>query len=798
MCLDEVLKFKEKIIYLPACLLYSFNIFRIMGPLNENVIFLLVLMPLFFLFYFKLMNTNKWRYVFILTILSLASGPMGANLPVFLIPYLLMLLYFGYFMLTTKSGNWGQLIVKNFALLSLFLLCNLYWLIPLTKTLLAIYSSVIGPTLWNVSGSGTYYDHFRLIGLWGFRTGNYLLPYYPFYKSYDTGILLITTFLVSILSFAFLLFQKKDNLHAKTFFGILAIVSFFLLAGAKPPFGFIYNWIYQNVLIFKSVRDSFMKFVPLFIFAMSFCLALSINYILEKRSQLIRWMMILAISAIVLVNAYPIFTTEAMTIREWNGGQTGNVVKVPEYWGDAKVFLENQRIDSRIFVSPYNRYGSSSNWEFGMNLAGNVADSLVDKPILFGWEIENTSSDDMIKNAFANSPQAKFNMQRYLGFLNSNYVLQENEIEWRFEFLLPPPRKITSPSVSNGIILMHGFNEIAEFGNYTQERLSRILNEEPNKTIHDELYSELTNRPALVLYSLQYQYFVPHIYAPKKILLSNGSVDSIPGTISDYDGTSAPGIYLTGQNQNKTQIMAGEIHSELPVLEYKKISSTKYRLRIHSADPQNSQIPIVFSESFNDDWKAFVSRPPNYNPMGAGNLLQNYRVFEGNGEYQASSDEVEQYAASGWVTDLGDGKQKQRQLMTWASDRMVANRTETYSVDFISKNLKGTIQNDNLPDGDLFETLGAPSIDENNHLMANGYANSWVLNPAEICQEKGTDGKPAGKENGFCIKNPDGTYDFELVIEFSPQKNLVILQVLALVIFLGCVALLAMGYQKNK
>jgi hypothetical protein len=509
-------------------------------------------------------------------------------------------------------------------------------------------------------------------------------------------------------------------------------------------------------------------------------------------------MIILAISAIVLANAYPIFTTEAMPIREWNGAQAGNVVKVPEYWGDAKVFLENQRIDSRIFISPYNRYGSSSNWEFGIHLAGNVADSLIDKPILFAWEIENTSSDMMIKNAFANSPQAKFNMQRYLGLLNSNYILQENEIEWRFEFLLPPPQKITSPSVSNGIILMHGFNEVAEFGNYTQERLARILNEEPNKIIYDEFYSELTNRPALVLYSLQNQYFVPHIYVPKKILLSNGSVDSIPGTISDYDGTSAPAIYLTGQNQNKTQIMASDKHSELPVLEYKKISSTKYRLRVHSVDSKSVQIPLVFSESFNDDWKAFFSRPQNYNSVRIGNLLQDYRVFEGNSEYQASTDEVERYVASGWVTDLGDGTQKQRQFMTWASDKMVANRTETYRIDFISKNLKGTIQNDNLPDGGLFETLGAPSIEEKDHMMANGYANSWILSPAKICQGKGTDGKPDGKENGFCIKNPDGTYDLELVIEFSPQKITYLLQVLSAAILLCCTAFLIIFWRMKK
>jgi hypothetical protein len=41
----------------------------------------------------------------------------------------------------------------------------------------------------------------------------------------------------------------------------------------------------------------------------------------------------------------------------------------------------------------------------------------------------------------------------------------------------------------------------------------------------------------------------------------------------------------------------------------------------------------------------------------------------------------------------------------------------------------------------------------------NGYANSWFLNPGEICSG-----------NSKCIKNEDGSYDMELVIDFWPQR----------------------------
>jgi len=50
-------------------------------------------------------------------------------------------------------------------------------------------------------------------------------------------------------------------------------------------------------------------------------------------------------------------------------------------------------------------------------------------------------------------------------------------------------------------------------------------------------------------------------------------------------------------------------------------------------------------------------------------------------------------------------------------------------------------------------------IPDENHLTVNGYANSWIIDPDEIC-----------KNEGFCRKNGDGSYDMELIVEFWPQR----------------------------
>lgn len=76
-----------------------------------------------------------------------------------------------------------------------------------------------------------------------------------------------------------------------------------------------------------------------------------------------------------------------------------------------------------------------------------------------------------------------------------------------------------------------------------------------------------------------------------------------------------------------------------------------------------------------------------------------------------------------------------------------------------NKILNSVIYNNNLPNGSVLDTFTGKDIGNNNHLKANGYANSWLIEPIKICNN-----------TNFCHKNSDGTYDMELILEFHrPQ-----------------------------
>lgn len=50
------------------------------------------------------------------------------------------------------------------------------------------------------------------------------------------------------------------------------------------------------------------------------------------------------------------------------------------------------------------------------------------------------------------------------------------------------------------------------------------------------------------------------------------------------------------------------------------------------------------------------------------------------------------------------------------------------------------------------------TIDKSDHLQLNGTMNGWYVDPAKLCAQ------------GSCLRNNDGSYNFTLALEFSPQR----------------------------
>jgi hypothetical protein len=534
--LNSLFKLEKRIVYLPACLLYAFNIFRLSVSYtnaNHNVLF--IFLPLLFLAYYKFTKSLKFHYLALLIFLSVLSSPIFGNLALGTIPYFAMFLLFVYTILFDKIPDIKKYIFYHLLLGVFTLLANAFWIVPTLSFFLRVYSANNG-SFWSVLSAGEVYDHLRLMGFWAFRSGYGGEKYFPYEEAYYSIPLLFSTFLVSIFSFVYLFEKLRGTTRHKyikgfTLFG--SLVSFFMVLGTKGPFGFIYNFLYNHVPLFKTFREPYTKFMPLFLFFSCIGIVLSIQYVMARKKLVgIKKFLPWVLSVLVLTNAFPLFIHQAFYVKRFIEGSAGTIAKVPTYWTSAKEYLESNRPRGKVLLSPDTPYVSKYNWEYGVNVSGNIADYLVDIPFIKGWHSARSPVSSAVNYVFSQTKPKNFSMSKYLGLLNSEVVLQENDMSWRYN------PEVLAPSAISKILLESGLKPVINFGEFSAEYLTKLPNEE--KSDHSkkgEFFVELYQEPVLTLYKSGKDYFLPKFYVPKDTVYAVGGVGNLGELISfeDYD-----------------------------------------------------------------------------------------------------------------------------------------------------------------------------------------------------------------------------------------------------------------------
>lgn len=207
-------------------------------------------------------------------------------------------------------------------------------------------------------------------------------------------------------------------------------------------------------------------------------------------------------------------------------------------------------------------------------------------------------------------------------------------------------------------------------------------------------------------------------------------------------------IYANAKNRKKTTVLYSNVQVEKfdqaplysflmqtgkeplqtdqsPIVEHKRINIEKHRLKIKNL---TSSRLLTLLENYDPNWKAYVVKPKQEENENVAFAEAKDRL----GHSGASKEMVEDFKNKGWITASGDK--------------------------FISKEIYGTIQNDNLASGHVWDTWFKEPLPEENHIFVNGYANSWWIDLETLEKE------------GKVQKNADGSYNLEMIIEFWPQK----------------------------
>lgn len=536
-------------------------------------------------------------------------------------------------------------------------------------------------------------------------------------NQYNSNALInFLSYIIVILIIANVVFvRQRDNNRQKNQYILLLLIAVYLFfaIGPNPPLGFLYQHLVESFPLLAFLRTTAGATFPLSMFYALLLLSVVLNRKTIKEQNLIFSLLIVAFSII----GYPLLNGESyknVRIASPNTDITARGIKIPQDYFDMQEKLDSVKTDAKTLYTNGGFTYITTTWGyFG--------------PPLYDF-LYTTNNVDCIT---INNPS----------LYNVGIIFTDKSSLFR----------VKCPSETNkGSIIKQ--TDVVE--------LSRFPND----------------------------LFLPHFYVSSNSTVSFGNLRNMSNLNFEDDYQIRSAIFFRHQNSGKDDVLNNLNTKKIDnqVLEFRKINPTKYRIKIYSA---SGQFPLVFSESFHDGWKVYIEKGGLDSRVGGNDTLENYKILDGNADNQASRSELSDYTSKGLISTLGDGKEKVINHKKWDSEKQeeVPDYIEKYSIDFISKNFQGTIQNNNLPEGHFWETWlptsykvessklssffewnkGVIELPDGNHLMVNGYANSWVIDTDKVCTDNPS----------FCTKNPDGSYDFEVVVEFWPQR----------LYYLGCI-----------
>ncbi len=571
----------------PAILLVSYNAFASLNPFGYYTLLHGVYLPFSLYYFIKLFESKKIDLVNSakLIFLSIIFSPINANPALSATIFIPQAIYFFLNLPRLKRPT----VINLFIYGSSFILVNLWWIIPLLAYFRAISANIFGSGSWfDATNASTLFHNFRFIGQWAWYSGHFLHLYYPYNVYYDHPFIIILTFLVIILAFYQAFINSKNDLKKpfQIYLSLLLIISLLLVSGTRPPLGHIYQFLIDHLPGFKIFREPFTKFTEIYVLTVSVLFYLFLTHLETTLIGVKKILIFIIITILVFLIIKPAFLGEHVW-DHWNGSSRTLRIEIPQYWLDLETYANQNLKDARILATPNVSYGGAWNWPKGFSSGDDMSINFLynDNNVLRLPLPSGSYYDPILKN-FYEDFQAHKPIDKYFGLMGADYIIQENDFDWRYT-----TSKLT-PKQANQLLALSVIKE-KEFGNFSSEYLQKITNKEPDSAIRDSLYSELVDLPALVLYKVPDRLRTEKIYSPKKVhfaeLNRNTNYTSILANVNFQ-----PGDVFIAKKEIPTLVS--------PATSFSKINPTRYLVKVNN--PKGLFL-LQFTEQFNQNWKIF-------------------------------------------------------------------------------------------------------------------------------------------------------------------------------------------------
>lgn len=429
-----------------AALFYLFNPFSlyvwVRGLLSGQAFF--AFLPVGLTFYVLALKKKSWFYLVIFALFSLLYSPIGLH-PAFAIAFPLTIVLFSLVLLIFKFEALNRLKVIQFMIGALILwgLVNAFWVLP---QIVEFQSRVFSITLLEQANlSQTALDlaaRFQLsdfIPLWYYNLHAWLGSYF------QSPIIKVLSFLLPILALIGLISLRKTKLFY--LFGLLTILAFFLMKGAKEPLGFIFLFVLEKIPGAGAFQNSFEKLGYFYLLPLSILAALGVrrlfDYLQKIKTRFFRvsfnLVLLILILAYLFLVPLPLWTGSVFSSKDNNYS-----FEPPAAYDQVNEITKNTTGSRLIHLPLNNDAGTTLNWRFTYD-GQDPARHLFDSPSLSqitGWR----RSDQILYalgNHFFEIPPWKL-----AAFYSTNYFLLHYDVDWQRRNV-SDPKKIEQFLVAN-------------------------------------------------------------------------------------------------------------------------------------------------------------------------------------------------------------------------------------------------------------------------------------------------------------------------------------------------------------
>ncbi len=317
-----------------------------------------LLLPSGLFLWLKYQGSGKIRFLFLNTVLIIATLSIGVNPPQLFGAYLFIFIYIAVFSLNRKSIGKALLFLTPY-------LINIIFVFALNYLYLQNLNGLVKYDIFNIGfvipPTAYITDILRFFGGWWDYGGANGIPYNDAGWYYYSPIGIIISY-IPFFILIFALFSKKLSGGLKIKLLALFIITIFLVKGAEPPLGSIFAFLF-HINFFKMFREPWAKFMPDFIMVTLIIIA----YIYKELPKKFAYFLLFFITIFFLFQLYPIASNAIIKTRDHDWKMLD--VKIPQYWYDVANWTKRYADGRRILVLPavinntYNRYPSYYDWK---------------------------------------------------------------------------------------------------------------------------------------------------------------------------------------------------------------------------------------------------------------------------------------------------------------------------------------------------------------------------------------------------------------------------------------------------